>query len=131
MAFNRNTESTMKTLAFVRTAVTVVVAACSGLAFAQNPAPTPPVMTDTAPLPAQERESHGAIQMADQPVLAKRAYLERLAAEQGPTTVDTRSMGAGPARIMRREQTRSDLDAQRAQDAADLQQNGRRWTTPK
>ena len=120
----------MKTLAFVRTAATVVVAACSGMAFAENPAPTPRVMTDTAPLPAQERESHGAILMADEPVLAKRAYLERLASEQA-SPVDTRSMGAGPARIMRGEQTRSDLQMQRARDAADLQRNGNRSATPK
>jgi hypothetical protein len=123
----------MKTMAIVRTAATVLVAACGGMAFAQspaNPAPTPPVMTDVAPLPPQERGSHGAIQMADQPVLAKRAYLERLAAEQG-STVDTRSMGAGPARIMRREQTRTDLKDLRAKDAADLQQDGNRSATPK
>lgn len=121
----------MKTLAFVRTAATVIVAACGSIAMAENPAPTPRVMTDTAPLPAQERESHGAIVMADQPVLAKRAYLDRLAAEQGGTTVDTRAMGAGPARIMRREQTRSDLQDQRAKDAAELQQNGARSVMPK
>ena len=64
-------------------------------------------------------------------MLAKRAYLDRLAAEQGCTTVDTRAMGAGPARIMRREQTLSDLQDQRAKDAAELQQNGARSVTPK
>lgn len=89
--------------AFVRTAAVVLVAAATtGGALAQSSAPptgtvspTPLVMTDTAPLPPQERESIGAVVFEESPVLAKRAYLEQLARES--SVVDTRTMGAGPA----------------------------------
>jgi hypothetical protein len=122
-------ETTMKYTAFVRTAAMALMsAAAAGAAMAENAAPTPPVMTDTAPLPPQERSSMGAIE--EQPVLAKRAYLEALAASQSPG-VDTRSMGAGPARVMRRELTKAELEALRAGQAADLQKNGGQTQTPK
>lgn len=89
--------------AFVRTAAVVLAAAAAtGGALAQTSSPptntvnpTPQVMTDVAPLPPQERESIGAIVYEEAPVLAKRAYLERLARES--SVVDTRTMGAGPA----------------------------------
>jgi len=40
-------------------------------AFAEG-VPTPPVMTDVAPLPPQERSSIGAVVLVDSPVLAQR-----------------------------------------------------------
>lgn len=89
--------------AFVRTAAAVLMAAAAGgSVLAQTSAPptntvtpTPQVMSDVAPLPAQERQSIGAIVYEEAPVLAKRAYLEQLARES--SVVDTRAMGAGPA----------------------------------
>ena len=71
---------------------------------AQTTAPTPPVMTDAAPLPASERGSIGAVLLEDSPVLAQREAFERLAARNeaillafDPARDATRSMGAGPA----------------------------------
>jgi hypothetical protein len=91
----------MQYRAFARTAATLILAALGGAAVAQDSndsqtrMPTPQVMTDTAPLPPQERESIGAVVFEQEPVLAKRAYLEQLARDA--SAPDTRSMGAGPS----------------------------------
>lgn len=80
-----------------RSAAALGLAAMFGAAFAQTaqaPAvPSPTVMTDTAPLPAQHRDSLGAILLVDSPVMAQREALAPMA-----SPVDTRAMGAGPAR---------------------------------
>jgi methenyltetrahydromethanopterin cyclohydrolase len=78
----------------------------------------PATMTDTAPTPAHDRGSLGAVIMMDQPVLAQREAMQQA---QERSAVDTRSMGAGPARLLRGAQTREDLEDQRAQDAANRQ----------
>jgi hypothetical protein len=83
-----------------------------GAVLAQQPA----TRIDTAPLPAEERDSVGSVELRREPVLAKRRYLEQLEREREP---DTRSMGVGPAGVLRRLQAREDLRQQRAQDAAE------------
>ena len=88
----------MKYQDFVRAAAGALAAgALCGAAFAQTQ-PQPVTMTDTAPPPAGERSSSGAVIMMDQPVLAQR---EAMAAAQERNAIDTRAMGAGPARIFR------------------------------
>jgi hypothetical protein len=103
----------MKYQAFVRAAAGALAAAalCTG-ALAQT---QPATMIDTAPTPAHDRGSLGAVIMMDQPVLAQR---EAMLQAQERSAVDTRSMGAGPARVLRGVQTREDVNDQRAQDAA-------------
>lgn len=97
--------------AFVRTAAAVLsTAVLSCAALAQ----TTPTMTDTAPLPASERESHGAVILMDQPVLAQREAMQA-AAER--SAVDTRAMGAGPARVLQQVFTQEEINQQRALEA--------------
>ena len=55
-------------------------------------------MIDTAPAHASDRSSVGAVILMDQPVLAQR---EAMQAAKERSAVDTRAMGAGPARILR------------------------------
>ena len=102
----------MRTQDFVRAAAGVLATAvfASGAAFAQSTAPQPPTMTDTAPMPASERNSMGAVILMDQPVLAQR---EAMAAR---AEVDTRTLGAGPARV--REATQQELQLQKAFEEA-------------
>jgi hypothetical protein len=88
----------MKYQAFVRAAAgALAAAALSGVAFAQSQ-PQPVTMTDTAPTPASDRSSVGAVILMDQPVLAQR---EAMQAAQERSNIDTRAMGAGAARILR------------------------------
>jgi hypothetical protein len=75
--------------------------------------PEPATMTDTAPLPASDRDSVGAVILMDEPVLAQR---EAMAQAQARSEVDTRSMGAGPAQVLR------DVMLQERQNALDEQQ---------
>ena len=84
----------MKYQAFVRAAATVLSTALIGTAaLAQSAQPR----TDTAPPPADDRSSLGAVIMMDEPVLAQRAQMQTLMAN----TPDTRTMGAGPTRLLR------------------------------
>jgi hypothetical protein len=76
----------------------LAAAALSGAAFAQSQQPQPVTMTDTAPLPAGDRSSVGAVILMDQPVLAQR---EAMLAVKERSAIDTRTMGAGPARVFR------------------------------
>ena len=107
----------MRYQAFVQAVAGVLATALfgAGAVLAQTTQPQPQTMTDAAPLPAAERASSGAVIMMDQPVLAQR---EAMLAVQERSAVDTRSLGAGPARIVREVQTREDLDLQRALDEA-------------
>lgn len=99
---------------FVRVAAGVLAtAALAGGAFAQGK-PDPTSMTDTAPNPAHDRNSLGAVIMMDQPVLAQREAMQ--AAQE--RAVDTRALGAGPARVIRRVQTQDEIEFQRALDEA-------------
>lgn len=107
----------MKFHALVRTAAGALVGALvAGGAFAQaETQPLPTTMTDTAPLPATDRTSSGAVILMDQPVLAQR---QAMLAAQTRSDVDTRSMGAGPANAVRRARTAEELRMQRALDDA-------------
>jgi methenyltetrahydromethanopterin cyclohydrolase len=113
----------MRYQAFVLTAAGVLATALVGTGAALAQTQTPSVMTDTAPLPASERDSLGAVIMMDEPVLAQRAAMAQ-AQERG---VDTRALGAGPARIVRKAQTQEEIDFQRALDEAMRREQG----TPK
>jgi methenyltetrahydromethanopterin cyclohydrolase len=110
----------MRYQAFVRAAAGVLATALfgAGAALAQTQ-PQPSVMTDAAPLPASERDSLGAVIMMDQPVLAQR---EAMQAARERSAIDTNAMGAGPNRIMRRAQSREEIEFQKALEAAERQQ---------
>jgi hypothetical protein len=110
----------MRYQAFVRAAAGVLATAslATGAVFAQTTQPQPQTMIDTAPNPAQERASVGAVILMDQPVLAQR---EAMLAAQERSAIDTRALGAGPARLTRGAKARQDLDDQRARDAANRQ----------
>ena len=89
----------MKYQDFARAAVgALAAAALGGAAFAQTTQPQPETMIDTAPAHASDRSSVGAVILMDQPVLAQR---EAMQAAKERSSVDTRAMGAGPARILR------------------------------
>lgn len=79
---------------FVRVAAFLLPAALlsSNAVWAQTQ-PLPNTMVDTAPLPAQDRESNGAVIMMDQPVLAQREAMAQVQAR----APDTTALGAGPA----------------------------------
>lgn len=102
----------MRYPAFVRAAALALPAALlfSGAVLAQTSTPTQPqptTMSDAAPLPAQERTSTGAVILMDEPVLAQRQAMEQAMAR----APDTRSMGAGPARLTTRPLTQEEIDA--------------------
>lgn len=101
----------MKTQAFTRVTVLPLALFCGAVLAQQEPA----TRIDTAPIPAEERASVGTIEMMNEPVLAKRRYLEQLARNGEP---DTRSMGAGPAKVLRRLEAGDAMRLQRAIDAA-------------
>lgn len=111
----------MRVQDFLRAAAGVLATAVCAVAGAQvqtaEPAklPEPATMTDTAPSPANDRASMGAVILIDEPVLAQR---EAMAAVRERADLDTRSMGAGPARIQRRTITIDEIRRQRAIDAA-------------
>jgi hypothetical protein len=95
----------MKTQDFARATAGVLAAALvtAGAMVARaadvaQAKPEPATMTDTAPLPAHDRDSVGAVILMDEPVLAQR---EAMARAQARSEVDTRSMGAGPAQVLR------------------------------
>ncbi|MCG2594556.1 hypothetical protein LZ009_17400 [Ramlibacter sp. XY19] len=107
----------MRYPAFVRAAALALPAALffSGAVQAQAQAaaatqPQPTVLSDAAPLPAQERTSSGAVILMDEPVLAQRQQMEEALA-RAPGAPDTRSMGAGPARLATRPLTKEEIDA--------------------
>jgi len=107
----------MRTQDFVRAAAGVLATAlfATGAAYAQAKQPEPTTMTDTAPTPAGDRSSVGAVILMDEPVLAQR---EQMLAVQERSAIDTRSMGAGPAKILQDVMTQEELKRQRALDAA-------------
>jgi len=108
----------MRTQDFARTAAGVLAIAlfATGGAFAQVKQPEPATMVDTAPNPPSDRASVGAVILMDQPVLAQR---EQMQAAQERSVVDTRSMGAGPTRIMREVMTKEELKRRKAMEAAE------------
>ena len=101
---------------FARAAAGVLAGALlAGGAIAQTRQPEPVTMTDTAPNPASDRGSMGAVILIDQPVIAQREALQQA---QARTAVDTRALGAGPNRIMQRAMTKDEIEFQKALDAA-------------
>jgi hypothetical protein len=115
---DRTEEYTMTVQDFVRAAAGVLAGAViAGGAIAQTTQtkePEPVTMTDTAPNPAGDRGSVGAVILSDQPVPAQRE-----AQQQTRSAVDTRAMGAGPNRIPpQRAVTKDEVEFQRALDAA-------------
>ena len=111
----------MRYQTFVRAAAGVLATALfgAGAALAQTQ-PQPQVMTDAAPLPAADRSSLGAVIMMDEPVLAQR---EAMLAAQERSAVDTRTLGAGPSRIVR-EATQDELRMQKALEDALKREQG-------
>src|SRR5690349_6893645 len=100
---------------FARAAAGVLAGALlAGGAIAQTREPEPmtttETMTDTAPNPASDRGSMGAVILVDQPVLAQRESLQQAQAR----SVDTRTLGAGPNRIMQRAMTKDEVEFQKA-----------------
>ena len=86
-----------------------------------TPVLSAPIVSDVAPLPAEDRASAGAIVLPDSPVLARR---ENMA---------TRAMGAGPSprsmlhrvdREMARRQTEADLERMRMEQREEFQRRG-------
>ena len=109
----------MRYQAFVRAAATVLsTALVAGTAFAQA---TPRTMTDTAPLPATDRSSVGAVILMDEPVLAQREAM--LQAQE--RTVDTRTLGAGPNRIVQRVRSSEEQQFLRALEEAMKRQDAK------
>ncbi len=107
----------MRYPAFVRAAAVALsaVLVSSGAVLAQT-RPQPATMTDVAPLPASERSSNGAVILVDEPVLAQKEAMEKMAAR----APDTRALGAGPARVLQQQQQKSqeDLEFERALERA-------------
>ena len=101
----------MRYQAFVRAAATVLsTALLAGTAFAQSGR----TMTDTAPAPATDRNSVGAVILMNEPVLAQR---EQMLQAQERYNIDTRSMG-GPARVIREHEANRGVRGQRAKDGS-------------
>ena len=117
----------MRYQAFVRAAAVVLSATVfsSGAVLAQRtttaPRALPPghTVTDVQPLPADDRSSLGAVVLMDDPVLAQRDEMLQARSREP----DTRTMGAA-ARVLQKALTREELDAKRAQDAAERQRGG-------
>ncbi|MBI5278912.1 MAG: hypothetical protein HY854_20935 [Burkholderiales bacterium] len=107
----------MKYPSILQSAV-VALAVCGAAAFAQT-MPTPAVMTDTAPLPAQDRSSAGAIVLEDSMVLAQREAFRQAGARTGVATIGRNAM-----RATMRQQTIQDLAEMRAQEAARFRDGG-------
>lgn len=109
----------MRTQAFVRAAALALSTALlsAGAVWAQQ---APRTLTDTRPMPAEERNSAGAIVLMNDPVLAQRAQMEQLLARTPQP--DTRAMGAGPARIVRQVENREAAERKRDLDAAEERQ---------
>jgi len=102
---------------FVRAAAGVLAGALlAGGAIAQTQKPEPATMVDTAPAPAHDRSSTGAVIMMNEPVLAQREALQHA---QERSAVDTRALGAGPSRILRRAQSREEIEFLKALEAAE------------
>ncbi len=106
----------------------VALAAALGTcgAFAQTrPSTTdsgvsPPVLTDTGPAPAQERDSIGAVVLENSLVQAQR----RNAFERASTRTGVASVGRGVLRATMRAQRESELAQAREDEAAELYRRG-------
>ena len=100
---------------FVRAAAGVLAGSLLAMgAIAQTKQPDPPTLVDVAPDPAQDRDSLGAVILMDQPVLAQRQAMQQVQ----DRSVDTRTLGAGPNRIMQRVQSSEEQQFLRALEEA-------------
>jgi hypothetical protein len=87
----------------------------------------PPVVTDTGPAPAQERDSMGAIVLENSPVRAQRqSAFERAASRTGVASV-----GRGVLRATMRAERESELAQARENEAAELYRHGAGGLTEK
>ena len=84
----------MKTRIIASTALLAAALGGGFAAWAQT-APTPRVLTDTAPLPPEDRSSLGAVVLPESPVLAQRELAAQTVARH--QQLMTTMMGAGPA----------------------------------
>jgi hypothetical protein len=80
----------------------------------------PQRMTDTAPPPAEERSSVGAIVMADSMVIAQRRHVEQVAEAR----IQPARIGKETLRATFRAQTRSDLEDLSTAQAIEFHQRG-------
>ncbi|HTH80648.1 MAG TPA: hypothetical protein VL593_16870 [Ramlibacter sp.] len=115
----------------IRTVMRPVLAmtlAAAGSAFAQSTNPsvttpsvitTPPVMNDTLPLPAENRESLGAVVLQDSMVRAQR---EAFAARR--TSLSVANVGRRVDRVQRKTQTKQELQQQRDDESLRLREMG-------
>ena len=78
-------------------------------------------MVDTAPPPAHDRSSTGAVIMMDEPVLAQREPCGR----RRSARPSTRALGAGPSRILRRRGSREEIEFLKALEAAEREKGGK------
>jgi hypothetical protein len=96
----------------------------AGVAMAQV---QPPVLTDAAPLPAEERGSTGAIVLENSLVRAQRdKAFERAGSRTGVATV-----GRGVLRATMRAQAQADLAQARESEAVEFYRRGAASSTPK
>lgn len=90
-------------------ASTALLAAALGGGFAcwAQTAPTPRVLSDMAPLPAEDRSSVGAVVLPDAPVLAQRELATQTVARH--QQLMTTMMGAGPAVMVQSDDGRQQI----------------------
>lgn len=117
----------MKFQAHARLAAAALGSALAFGAVAQGlPSEAPPpgtpgqVMTDTAPLPAEDRSSTGAIVRQNAPVRAQQGNAFSKAGERTGVT----SVGRNATRVLTQSQTRSDLAAASDAEKDALQRSG-------
>jgi hypothetical protein len=107
----------------IRTGALIAVLAAGGvLAQTDSQAPTQPepaVLTDVAPLPAEDRDSIGAVVLGNSMVRAQRE-----AFRGSYTATSVSSVGRDAARAARAARTKEELKQQREEDAIRLHEMG-------
>jgi hypothetical protein len=112
----------------------VAIALVGGSAFAQSTNPsvtspsvitTPPVMNDTMPLPAEDRESLGAVVLENSMVRAQR---EAFAAHR--TSLSVANVGRRVDRVQHKAQTKQERQQQRDDESLRLREMGAGALTP-
>jgi len=84
------------------------------------PHPSPPVVSDVGPRPAEDRSSTGAVVLENSMVRAQREQaFERAGSRTGVTSV-----GRGTVRAMKRAQVQADLAQARENEAIELRERG-------
>jgi hypothetical protein len=112
--------SNLRTRRWAQATLLVAALAGGGAALAQV---APKVLTDAAPLPAEDRSSTGAVVLMDQPVLAQREAMEQNMAN---ARLQTSAMGAGPAAVIQRMLTPQELETLKLQQPADTRKRDER-----